>query len=261
MTDQPKPPLAARWVLLLAAIAVIGLFWAAVWIADLFGAEAGTTPDWVAAIATLAAFGAAVVAGWYAHRALRVEQDRDRVRDEVARSAQAAEVAAWGELGLFYEDAPQAFSLGAETRTLRPWDPVSLEVTVRNGSRLPVHNLWVQVYIAPKASRHPTWELVSDYYVGTVPPETDVEVDLLDCWEIVSYPKPVANPNSPTFGRLVKAMGKHGDAFREGQTGVANIGWSFRDLRGEYWVVTPSRPLRPGPRPAVTPLSGARRVE
>src|SRR5690349_3210224 len=100
--EEPLRQLSALKIVLFAAGAMIGLAVLAFLAAWCAGAEAGTTPDWLAAFATLGAFGAALVAGWYAHRALTVEQDRDRRRDQDDRDrerrelrAQAERIAAW----------------------------------------------------------------------------------------------------------------------------------------------------------------------
>lgn len=59
------------------------------------GADAGSMADWVAALATVAAFCAAVVAARYAAGAFRLERGREAQLLRAQRSAQAALVAAW----------------------------------------------------------------------------------------------------------------------------------------------------------------------
>lgn len=92
---QQRPPSAT------IIIGTLGIFAAAVAIGVLLDAGPGSYADWIAALATLAAFGAAIVAGWYAHRALSVEQARgvrrdhdDRDRERLELRAQAERIAA-----------------------------------------------------------------------------------------------------------------------------------------------------------------------
>lgn len=74
------------------ALGVVGL---AVVIGLLLGAETGSMADWIAAIATVAAFGAAGLAAWHAARAFNLERERDVQSVRSQRTAQAALVAAW----------------------------------------------------------------------------------------------------------------------------------------------------------------------
>jgi hypothetical protein len=59
------------------------------------GAEAGSMADWVAAVATVAAFCAAVIAARYAAGAFSLESAREAQILQAQRTAQAALVAAW----------------------------------------------------------------------------------------------------------------------------------------------------------------------
>jgi hypothetical protein len=61
----------------------------------IFGAEAGSMADWVAAVATVAAFCAAVLAARYAAGAFSLERGREAQILQGRRTAQAALVAAW----------------------------------------------------------------------------------------------------------------------------------------------------------------------
>jgi len=83
--------------LFLVAVAVIGL--SAVALVALAiaspGANLGTVPDWVGAISTLMAFIAAVVAGWFAYGAFKLQERQERDRIEANRRRQAECVVAW----------------------------------------------------------------------------------------------------------------------------------------------------------------------
>lgn len=134
-----KPGLRARWVLVIALAAMLVLFGLAMLAARHAGADHGTYPDWLAAFATLAAFGAAGVAGWYAHRALLVEQARDKARDDQQARAQAELVAAWVDTGPIYGASDAGNAIGGLQVT-------SVWIMVRNASQLPVTNVDVALF-------------------------------------------------------------------------------------------------------------------
>lgn len=58
-------------------------------------ADWGDVPGWIEAVATVLAAGFAAVAVVYAYRALRIEQRRDALRDQMDLRAQAELVTAW----------------------------------------------------------------------------------------------------------------------------------------------------------------------
>lgn len=80
--------LAAEILVVVGTAIMIGLF---------TGAETGSMADWVAAMATLAAFGAAILAARYAAGAFALESGRDAQFLAAQRRSQAALVAAWPE--------------------------------------------------------------------------------------------------------------------------------------------------------------------
>lgn len=84
----------AYWTLAIGMLAVIG---SAVVIGLLSGAETGSMADWVAATATVAAFGAAVIAARYAAGAFSLESNREGQLLSAQRRSQAALVAVWPE--------------------------------------------------------------------------------------------------------------------------------------------------------------------
>jgi hypothetical protein len=77
------------------AIGILVVFGVAITIGLFTEAEAGSMADWVAAVATVAAFGAAILAARYAAGAFELESGRDAQFLAVQRRSQAALVAAW----------------------------------------------------------------------------------------------------------------------------------------------------------------------
>ncbi|AXE37576.1 hypothetical protein [Acidipropionibacterium virtanenii] len=59
--------------------------------------DPGSLADWISAVATVAATVAAVFAGFYAYKALGIEQAGDAERHEDRRRAQAEQINAWAE--------------------------------------------------------------------------------------------------------------------------------------------------------------------
>ncbi|MFC7500833.1 hypothetical protein [Nocardioides sp. GCM10030258] len=123
-------------------LVVVGI---AVGIGLVLDADAGSMADWVAASATVAAFGAAMLAADYAARALGIEQVRDGELLRERRRAQAALVAAW----------PDKFVPNWQQQQSGP--PIAEEgisgaiAMLRNASEVPVTNVHVDfsVVLAP----------------------------------------------------------------------------------------------------------------
>lgn len=137
-SDTPRPAQSSRLNitfragLLISVVSVVGIALAAGY---LVGAEPGSFADWIAAVSTLAAFAAAVVAANFAadassaaREALQVEQDRDDHRDELELRTQAELVAAWAD----YVPVQQ---IGG---TLHLIHQAGHRVLVRNASALPI---------------------------------------------------------------------------------------------------------------------------
>ena len=74
---------------------ILGVVAIAVVVGLISGADTGSMADWVAAIATVAAFGAAILAARYAAGAFRLESDREGQLLRAQQTAQAALVAVW----------------------------------------------------------------------------------------------------------------------------------------------------------------------
>lgn len=111
----------AWWLIILACVAALLLL-------ALVGAHhlTGTVPEWIEALSTLAAFGAAAVAAVYAGNAFRLEYER---------SSQAAQVAAWHK--------PPDASTG--NGTPEPDGQHSLEIS--NASRSPVYGARAALFL------------------------------------------------------------------------------------------------------------------
>lgn len=91
--------------------------------------------DWLAAWATLFGVGAAIVAGFYAARAFRLESERERRAGEQQVRAQASLVAAW------WGEGPMPPDANAARRFMGPPSGVFL----RNASEVPVTEVSVSV--------------------------------------------------------------------------------------------------------------------
>jgi len=126
-------------VVMLGSAAIIGV---GIGIAVLLGAGVGTTPDWIAALSTLAAFIVAGVAVQYANRAHELEQDRETARLAAETSAQADRFAGWltsDEVTVGYTmEGPRFHPIG---------ERVMPSVALRNASDMPVYEVKIQVIV------------------------------------------------------------------------------------------------------------------
>lgn len=118
--------LAATSVVLLT----IGISSTAWWLA---GRPTAEWPAWIEAGATLAAVGAAIVAGLYAARAFRLESDREHRWEKDNRATQASRVVAW-PLEMQWRKGP----FDEQTGQYPVMEVSGLNVRVRNASDLPV---------------------------------------------------------------------------------------------------------------------------
>lgn len=126
-------------VILLTAASVvlltIGVASTSWWVA---GRPDDEWPAWIEAGATVAAVGAAIVAGFYAARAFGLEHQREARWEDQQSSAQAALVAAWP--GNFSVDGGGSNSYGG---TSGPPRLTHVRVHIRNASSAPVTQVWV----------------------------------------------------------------------------------------------------------------------
>lgn len=126
VNKSQRPPVL---VVLIGALAVIV---AAMAIGTLMDADSGSYADWLAALATLAAFGAAVIAGWYAHRALMVEHARDERRDQDDRDRERRDLRAQAEKVAAWATHPSAAKSNGQ------YERPTVEILVRNTTDLPI---------------------------------------------------------------------------------------------------------------------------
>ena len=151
-------------------------------VAVLTSMKAGSAADWVAAIATLAALFAAVVAARLALRTYALERERDAERQRERRAAQADQVAVWAIEGVNWRGGFVTESFGPEGHTRSqeavPVVPSSLPVVIRNDSHLPVHDLRVEVYFREKGGGASVYSCATTA-VPVVPPRTSREVEVV----------------------------------------------------------------------------------
>ena len=198
------------------------------------GAEPGSLADWLAAVSTFAALLAAAYAAVQTSRTLSLELDRDRLRDQDRRQAQAELVAVWS--GTIESQGPRITlkvepgKVPVETKE-GVCHPISIPVTVRNASPLPVHEVHVEIYF--QDTRDGSWVLGGRHLVvddasgiAIVGTREDMEIMTPDMVESMV----------PVLERLPGA-----DA---GPIPIG-IGWSFRDNAGQRWRRGPGRPLAP----------------
>lgn len=100
----------------------------------------GDFPTWISAVTT---FGALVAAGWVVSievkRENRTEKLLDQQRADHARAEQADHVAAWY----------------IRVESSRPGMPPGSQINVRNGSRLPIYDVAVELLEGPETHRLP----------------------------------------------------------------------------------------------------------
>lgn len=115
------------------------------------GADPGSFADWLAAVSTLAAFGAAVVAARYAAGAFDLESVREQRWVDNERSSQARQVAAWAGVKEVENRAsgsvPGVFDKLFESGIL-PRTSTLEGVYLRNASDLPVTQVSIRLFLA-----------------------------------------------------------------------------------------------------------------
>lgn len=183
------------------------------------GAGAGSYADWLAAVATLAAFCAAVIAGKFAYDALRIEQGRDRFRDEQLTRVQAERVAAWvDEIEVVEErDGWRPPRMGKRQRLL-----------IRNASDLPVINFRAAVTARSYTGGSQHFRIIGSIDRPVVPPTADPEVVMFG------------------EGLLAALQGfRHDLGIIEDV--VLTVGVIFTDTGGRHWIRNDDGDLRPAP--------------
>jgi hypothetical protein len=181
------------------------------------GEGAATDADWLAAIATLAAFLAAMVAGWFAARAYEIELRRERDRISDTRRAQASLVVVWYDVRL-----DPMRSVRPEPKPPTPWSMFG--VWIRNASELPVFDASIQVEVDGTVLGQTSISGEGTGRVGVVPPTREPvfrglgeEITAkLEALRPLSQGSPIADPPVP------------------------NITLRFTDAAGLLWVRKPS---------------------
>lgn len=196
--------------IVLAALSVVllttSLSTTAWWIA---GRPVSEWPAWMEAGATLAAVGAAIVAGFYAARAFRLEFQRERRWEETQRSAQASLVAAWpGGSGMSTENHQAYYN--------------SLSATIRNASELPVTDVQLNFYMITDSRQEDDGALIAGYKTDYIPPSTAVPINI--------------TPLKPSEGGVVIAHEKRPKVMVE---------LTFRDTSSVEWIRTVRNELYP----------------
>lgn len=217
--------------LLLAGIVVLTV---ALAVAAELDAKPGTTADWIAAISTFAALLAATYAGVQTSRILQLEQDRDRQRDDAIRQQQAAQVAVWGShieyrgprrSHTFRPGFPDEFTVDPG-----PVHPVSLPVTIKNASPLPVFQFHVELYAVDPRDN-------SSILAGTYRHPTVIVGEILN---VETITPDVVQTVIPVLDALPGTADRPSD-FR--------LGWTFEDIAGVRWRRHPDGFLTEIPKP------------
>jgi hypothetical protein len=151
LTGAPGPVVGAAIVVIAVVILSVSGYW---WLGDSRAGLAG----WIEAAATVAAVAAAVVAGSWAARAVRIEQDRDDRWIAQQRSSQATRVAAW---------VPR---LATEERDgVTVW--TGAYVRLRNASDVPVSRVVVETTLVWPTPNGGSGRMeFDDLDVGVLPP-------------------------------------------------------------------------------------------
>lgn len=176
--------------------------------------DTATAADWLAAFATLAAFAAAMFAGWYVARTYNLEQTREADRVNDVRRAQASLVSVWAESGLH-----TAYGEGGSSTFA-----AFIDVYLRNASELPVHMLVVQLR-ARQADPSKFWEYgdtegvveLPAFRRDTLPPNDEPTVI-----QIVS----------PQLAELANAF----ESVPNQPSVVVAVSAAFRDSAGRTWA-------------------------
>ncbi len=207
-----------------------------------YGAVSGDVPsgtkpsltDWISALSTLVAFAVASVAVGVAWRALGLERERDRHRDEREMRAQAENVAAWAEIihNTNIELVPGNAEGAGPTIGFSPSVPESIVATVRNATRLPVNALQLHLHVLSDDSDSTSEPIrVASVHIGQVLEGDWGPQELL----------------TPPLAALLTSVSSCRESAEIPMTVM--IGWSFQDNAGVWWVRTPKKRLEEGTVP------------
>lgn len=125
----------------------------------------GSIAEWVAALATVAAFFAALVAARFAAGALKIEQARETDRLEIKKREQASLVSAWIDI---------EYAVGADGSRVAV---TGLTCRLRNASALPVHDVRVIGLIERHSKERRSREMFRGVELSTLPPSNEPIVE------------------------------------------------------------------------------------
>lgn len=131
------------------------------------GGDRDDLAAWVEALATFAAFTAAVIAALLVAGSYRIERGRERRWEDEERQAQARLVAVWVD----HEKIENDFAMLPGLRNISPKYSWHTVLRMRNASDVPVTDARVAIY-----ADH---ELIGVQSLGLVPPTTDSRFDFL----------------------------------------------------------------------------------
>jgi len=215
------------WLTTLAVVAAVGV---PLLVACFTGGEYGSAAEWVASLATVAAFVAAVIAVRVAGRTFALERSRDADRDDEQRRSQAVRVAAWipdpvswvgGQVTLSWTPGGSQ----AKARESVPVVPARVSVTVRNASLLPVSGFQLEFWVRAPGTSDPL-AFAGSYMqtIGLIPPEMTTIVEIDDA-------NLLRDLTGPALSLIVGSQEGPSDLF---------LGWSFIDNAGVRWRRSPS---------------------
>lgn len=219
------------WLTTLAVVAAVGV---PLLVACFTGGEYGSAAEWVASLATVAAFVAAVIAVRVAGRTFALERNRDADRDEEQRRSQAERVAAWIPDPVSWVGGRVTVSWmpdGSQTKAQESVSvvPSRVSVTIRNASLLPINGFQLEFWVRAPGTSDPL-VFAGSYMqaIGLIPPETTTSVEIDDG-------NLLRELTGPALSLIVGSHDGPSDLF---------LGWSFIDNAGVRW--------RRSPRGAIT---------
>lgn len=211
MVDVEEPAHPPPGFVIEVVIAGLVVFVLAIAISAVTGAKSGTFAEWVGGLSTLAAFIAAVFAGWYAHRALKVEQGRDAERIKLEHRSQAVLIAAWHDSAR--KDIPALG--GALTGTFGTYESHGL--MLRNASDLPVVDVQILIFIGPAR--------LGSRVMRVLPPAQEARFE-------------------PFAGRVKENWSAYTGYMTPEELPTAELAWTFVDTSGTRWERARDNTLR-----------------
>lgn len=168
---------------------------------------------WIEAGATVAAVGAAIIAGFYAARAYGLEHQREQRLEDANRSAQASQVVVWPTGPTYsFQDSENFLS--------------TVSATLRNASDLPVTDVTVKFYLLLDDGSAQDGQYVASFTMPFVAPDRTEQIRL----DLSSYSLGRTFVRHTTGVRLATEL-----SFRD----VSSTAWR-RDIRGLLEIGEPA---------------------